>query len=227
MNGLSNMRDEIRIHSGEVFEQVYLNAPGLDLHIVQEAGSRVRLHVINIYGEGLSAYTDPVSHEICLEQVGEGCSTEIYSMAFLRGEEQVSLHTHITHAVGGGVSKQVAKYVLDEQARGAFWGELCIAKDAQQTETEQVNKNLLLSADAHMRTRPQLEIYADDVKASHGATTGQLDETALFYMQQRGLSEATARQMLVAAFVKDVVETITDTALRDRLVDAIDRVVEQ
>lgn len=220
MNGLNNMLNTIHVPAGECLERVWLNTPGQHLHIVQEAGSRVRIHVINMYGvPDTDAYAGPVSHEILIDQVGSGCTTEVYSVAFLHGDEQVSLHTHITHAVGGGVSRQVAKYVLADRAQGAFWGELKIDRDAQQTETEQVNRNLLLSPDAHMRTRPQLEIYADDVKASHGATTGQLDESALFYMQQRGLSEPTARQMLVDAFVKDVIDTIPDTSLRQHLLD--------
>ena len=105
-------------------------------------------------------------------------------------------------------------------------GDLKIAQDAQQTEAHQTNRNLLLSETAEMRTQPQLEIYADDVKATHGASTGQLDESALFYMQQRGIDKQKARQLLVNAFMKDVLNTISDEALREQLLNAIDGVVE-
>ena len=134
--------------------------------------------------------------------------------------------THVHHNVGGGESKQLIKFVLDENAKGEFFGELKIAPNAQKTEAHQTNRNLLLSDTAVMRTRPQLEIYADDVKATHGASTGQLDESALFYMQQRCLSEQTARRLLIGAFMKDVLETISDDAQREQLVQAIDGVVE-
>ena len=134
--------------------------------------------------------------------------------------------TNVQHLVGGGSSKQLIKFVLDDASQGEFYGQLRIAPDAQKTEAHQTNRNLLLSDKALMRTRPQLEIYADDVKATHGATTGQLDESALFYMQQRCLDEATARRLLIAAFMKDVLETISDEALRERLMTAVEPIRE-
>ena len=153
-------------------------------------------------------------NNIVVEQVGEGCSTEIYALAFLHGDESVTAETHVTHAVGGGTSNQLVKFVLADNSRGSFIGDLKIAPDAQQTEAHQTNRNLLLSDTAEMRTRPQLEIYADDVKATHGASTGQLDESALFYMQQRGIDKQKARQLLVNAFMKEVVETISDEKIK-------------
>ena len=157
-----------------------------------------------------------------MEQNGENCRTEIYGLAFLHGEEQVQLTTNVQHLVGGGSSKQLIKFVLDDAAQGEFYGQLWIAPDAQKTEAHQTNRNLLLSEQAVMRTRPQLEIYADDVKASHGATTGQLDDSALFYMQQRCLDESTARKLLIAAFMKDVLETIMDETLREQMLTQIE-----
>ena len=217
---------ELRLHSGEVFERVFVNEPPLDLRIVQEADSRVKIHVVNF--SEYSEYSDnsEILNKITVDQQGEGCVTEIYGLGYLRGEDHVETETHVRHIVGGGESKQLFKYVLADRSQGAFYGELLIAKDAQKTRTEQVNRNLLLSREAQMRTRPQLEIYADDVQASHGATTGQLDESALFYMQQRGINRDEAYRMLVAAFLKDVLETVADEETRTRLMDAIDRVVE-
>ena len=219
---------EIIIHSGERFEQVYLNEPGLDLHFVQEAGSTLKIHVLNI-PDGTSGDRDiEISNNIVVEQTGEGCETEIYALAHLQGEAHVTTETHVKHAVGGGKSNQLLKFVLEDDARGRFIGDLKIAPDAQKVEAHQTNRNLLLSETAEMRTQPQLEIYADDVQATHGASTGQLDESALFYMQQRGIDKEKARQLLVGAFMKEVIEAIGEqhSAVREQLLNAIDGVVE-
>ena len=217
---------EITIHSGETFEKVFLNEPNIDLHILQEAGSRVKIHVLNIPAEKLRDREIEISNNIVVEQTGEGCETEIYGLAYLRGSEKVTTETHVHHAVGGGRSNQLLKFVLDDSAHGRFIGDLKIAPDAQKTEAHQTNRNLVLSENAEMRTQPQLEIYADDVQATHGASTGQLDETALFYMQQRGIDKEKARQLLVGAFMKEVIEAISDEALREQLLNAIDGEIE-
>ena len=203
----------MKVSKGDIFERVFINEE-VNLQIDQEAGSHVKIHVIN------------ASFSITVNQLGEGCITEIYGLENLHGEENVKAETHVTHAVGGGSSTQLIKFVLDDNARGHFIGDLKIAPDAQHTEAHQTNRNLLLSDTAEMRTQPQLEIYADDVKATHGASTGQLDESALFYMQQRGISKEKARQLLVNAFMKDVLATISDETLREQLLDSIDGVVQ-
>ena len=203
----------MKVCKGETYERVFVNEE-VNLNIEQEADSHVKIHVINA----------PFS--ITVNQIGEGCTTEIYGLEHLRGEDDVTAETHVTHSVGGGTSNQLIKFVLYDNARGRFIGDLKIAPDAQQTEAHQTNRNLVLSETAEMRTQSQLEIYADDVKATHGASTGQLDESALFYMQQRGIDKEKARQLLVNAFMKDVLNTISDEALREQLLDAIDGVVE-
>ena len=203
----------MKVCKGETYERVFVNEE-VNLNIEQEADSHVKIHVINA----------PFS--ITVNQIGEGCTTEIYGLEHLRGEDDVTAETHVTHSVGGGTSNQLVKFVLEDNARGRFIGDLKIAPDAQQTEAHQTNRNLVLSETAEMRTQPQLEIYADDVKATHGASTGQLDESALFYMQQRGIDKEKARQLLVNAFMKDVLNTISDEALREQLLNAIDGVVE-
>ncbi len=217
---------EITIHSGETFERVFLNEPEVNLHIVQDAGSHVKIHVLNIPVDKSRDREIEISNNIVVEQTGEGCETEIYGLAYLRGSEKVTTETHVHHAVGGGRSNQLLKFVLDDSAHGRFIGDLKIAPDAQKTEAHQTNRNLVLSENAEMRTQPQLEIYADDVQATHGASTGQLDETALFYMQQRGISKEKARQLLVGAFMKEVIEAISDEALREQLLNAIDGEIE-
>ena len=203
----------MKVSKGDIFERVFIREE-VHLQIEQEAGSKVKIHVINA----------PFS--ITVNQLGEGCQTEIYGLENLHGEENVTAETHVTHSVGGGSSNQLIKFVLADNARGRFIGDLKIAQDAQETEAHQTNRNLLLSETAEMRTQPQLEIYADDVKATHGASTGQLDESALFYMQQRGIDKQKARQLLVNAFMKDVINSISDETLREQLLNAIDGVVE-
>ena len=203
----------MKVSKGDIFERVFINEE-VHIQIDQEAGSHVKIHVINA----------PFS--ITVNQLGEGCQTEIYGLEHLHGEEFVTADTHVTHAVGGGTSVQLIKFVLDDNSRGRFIGDLKIAPDAQQTEAHQTNRNLLLSDSAEMRTQPQLEIYADDVKATHGASTGQLDESALFYMQQRGIDKQKARQLLVNAFIKEVINTISDDALREQLLNTIDGEIE-
>ena len=224
---------KVILHKGEVFERMFINEPSLELNIEQEAGSRVKIHVINFFGITGGRDTGmPIHNSITISQLGEGCETEIYALAYLHGEEEVTTETHVTHAVGGGTSNQLIKFVLDDNSHGRFVGDLKIVPDAQKTEAHQTNRNLLLSEAAEMRTQPQLEIYADDVQATHGASTGQLDESALFYMQQRGIDKQKARQLLVNAFMKEVLDKIPESLIHSLpdslspLLNSIDGVVE-
>lgn len=212
----------MKVSKGDIFERIFIDEE-VNLHIEQEAGSKVKIVVVNWN-------TDLITNRIDIEQLGEGCETEVYALAYLKGEEKVTTETHVKHAVGGGKSEQLIKFVLDDNARGHFIGDLKIAKDAQKTEAHQTNRNLVLSDTAVMRTQPQLEIYADDVKATHGASTGQLDESALFYMQQRGIDKEKARQLLIGAFMKEIVDKIPDERIKElineRLLNSIDGEIE-
>ena len=217
----------MKVSKGEIFERVFFNEAEVSLQLEQEAGSRVRIVVVNLPEDHNGS--KEFRNSITVEQVGEGCETEIYALAFLHGQQSVMTETHMKHAVGGGSSNQLIKFVLDDESRGRFVGDLKIAQDAQKTEAHQTNRNLLLSETAEMRTQPQLEIYADDVKATHGASTGQLDESALFYMQQRGISKQKARQLLVGAFMKEVLDKIPEALIPEALkplLNTIDGVVE-
>jgi Fe-S cluster assembly protein SufD len=138
-------------------------------------------------------------------------------MGLLHDSQQAHVRTRVIHNIGGGYSSQIIKFVLDDQSKGSFRGELKILPDAQQTEAYQTNRNILLSRQADMLTEPQLEIYADDVKASHGATTGQLDDSALFYMQQRCISRDVAAKLLLQAFFEEVVGTLSDENVREEI----------
>ena len=216
----------LNLNKGEHKELVFINEANLDLHISQAQDSSLRIIVIN-YPLTSCIVNRQSSTNIEVHHAGTGCSTEIYVLAYIKNKDCAHTCTRIHHDVGEGQSKQVIKYILADEAQGAFLGELKILPDAQKVSAEQTNRNLLLCEKATMRTQPQLEIYADDVKASHGATTGQLDESALFYMQQRGIDPQTARRMLVVAFMQDIISQISDEKSREQLLQAIDGVVEE
>ena len=152
-----------------------------------------------------------------LDKTGEGAEINLCGMAIADKNQHVDNHTSIDHAVPNCTSNELFKYVLDDQSVGAFAGLVLVRPDAQHTNSQQTNRNLCATRDARMYTQPQLEIYADDVKCSHGATVGQLDEGALFYMRSRGIAEKEARLLLMFAFVNEVIDTIRLEALKDRL----------
>jgi len=121
---------------------------------------------------------------------------------------------HVEHASPHCSSRQFYNGILDGHAHGVFHGRIVVHKDAQKTDAKQTNRNLLLSDDAQIDTKPQLEIYADDVKCTHGATIGQIEENALFYLQSRGIDEASARRLLLLAFASECVERMKSGAAR-------------
>ena len=148
---------------------------------------------------------------------GEGAETSINGLAIGDKEQHIDNRTLVDHKTGRCTSNELYKYILDEESTGVFSGKMLIREGAQHTVSEQTNRNLCLTSCAHMYAQPQLEIYADDVKCSHGSTVGQLDENAMFYMQQRGIPAKEARHLLMYAFAGEVIEKIDIEALRDRL----------
>lgn len=209
------------IAAGETRELVLFNEANMDWHVVQEAGSVLRVHIIYLSKDDKGAQWHS---SLTIEQNGKGCRSEIYGMGLLHDSQQAHVRTRVIHNIGGGYSSQVIKFVLDDHSKGSFRGELKIQPDAQQTEAYQTNRNILLSRQAEMLTEPQLEIYADDVKASHGATTGQLDDAALFYMQQRCIDRETASKLLLQAFFDEVVSTMNDDD-QERVIQLIQEIL--
>jgi Fe-S cluster assembly protein SufD len=124
-------------------------------------------------------------------------------------------------------SRQFYNGVLDDHAHGVFHGRIIVHKDAQKTDAKQTNRNLLLSDDAQMDTKPQLEIYADDVKCTHGATIGQIDQEALFYLRSRGIDETSARKLLLLAFAGECLERMSNGAARGHIATLIDTAMFQ
>ncbi len=148
---------------------------------------------------------------------GEHAECTLNGLSLATGAQHIDNHTAIDHAQPNCASHELYKSIHDGHSRGVFNGKIFVRKDAQKTDARQTNKTLLLSDDAIMNTKPQLEIFADDVKCTHGATIGQLDEDQVFYLRARGIGEEQARDILTFAFAADVVERIHVETLRERL----------
>ena len=148
---------------------------------------------------------------------GEHAECTLNGLSLATGTQLIDNHTTIDHAKPNCASHELYKSILDGKSRGVFNGKIFVRKDAQKTDAKQTNKTLLLSDDATVDTKPQLEIFADDVKCTHGATVGQLDEDQVFYLRARGIGETEARDILTLAFAKDVANRIHVDAVREQV----------
>lgn len=155
--------------------------------------------------------------------VGRGAEANLLGCAISDAEQHIDNNTLIEHSAPACSSHELYKYVVDQQSTGAFAGRILVHEEAQQTDSDERNANLVCTPQARMYTQPMLEIYSDDVKCSHGSTVGQLSDEALFYMLQRGISEADARLLLKQAFASEVIDRISLVPLRDRLHLLIDK----
>ncbi len=152
---------------------------------------------------------------------GPGAEVMLDGLYLVDGTQHVDHQTRIEHIAPNCASHEVYKGILDGAAHGVFNGKVYVHPEAQKTDGKQTNNNLLLSADAQVDTKPQLEIFADDVKCTHGATVGRLDDIALFYLRSRGIAGRSARTLLTYAFAADVLQRIADPTVRDALQDAV------
>lgn len=152
---------------------------------------------------------------------GSGAHCGLNGAYLIKGREHCDNTTLIEHLVPHTTCREVFKGVLDDEARGVFQGKIVVHKDAQKTDGHQLSKALLLSDNAEMDAKPELEIYADDVKCSHGATTGQLDTSALFYLRSRGIPDALARNLLIQSFVAEALDEISDPDVRQAMADLV------
>lgn len=147
-------------------------------------------------------------NDVDAELTGAGSDCQLFGLYAGQDRQVMDNRTVITHQTPQATSNQVYKGILDKESRGVFNGKIRVGQNAQKTEAHQLNQNLILSEKAHADSKPQLKIFADDVKCSHGATVGQLDKTAMFYLQSRGIAKEVARSMLTFAFANDVVDSI-------------------
>ena len=180
------------------------------IHAAQAHGSRLASHSIAL-GAAIAR------NDITTTFDGERCEASLNGLYLVRGRQHVDHHTRIDHFKPDGVSREYYRGLLDGASRGVFNGKVVVHPQAQRSDARQVNHNLLLSKDAEIDTKPQLEIYADDVRCTHGAAVGQLDEAQLFYLRSRGIEEATARSLLIYAFAREVIERIRVDSLRAAL----------
>ena len=218
--------DDRRFLATQVIEAYVGENAGLDLYcleethaknvrvsnvfISQQANSRVNHNVITLHNGTTRNRTD-------LAFEGEGAECNLAGCVIADKDQHVDYNTLIDHKVGHCTSNELYKYVLDENAVGAFAGKVLVRHGAQHTTSQETNQNLCTTKTARMFTQPMLEIYADDVKCAHGSTVGQLNDAALFYMQQRGISKKEAKLLLEFAFINEVIDHMKLEPLRDRL----------
>ncbi len=181
-----------------------------NVYIEQQANSRLNHNVITLHN-GITR------NRLDLVFKGEGAECFCNGCVIADKNQVVDNNTLIDHQVGHCTSNELYKYVLDDEARGAFAGRVLVRKGAQKTTSQETNQNLCATKTARMFTQPMLEIYADDVKCAHGSTVGQLNDAAIFYMQQRGVSREEAKLLLQFAFINEVIDKVELEPLRDRL----------
>ena len=181
-----------------------------NVYIDQQANSRVNHNVITLHN-GVTR------NRLDLTFSGEGAECQCYGCVIADKQQHVDNNTLITHRVPHCTSNELYKYVLDDKATGAFAGRVLVEQGAQKTTSQMTNQNLTATREARMHTQPMLEIYADDVKCAHGSTVGQLNDAALFYMRQRGITLQEAKTLLQNAFINEVIDKMQLEPLRDRL----------
>lgn len=180
------------------------------IHVEQLQGSSFFSHNLSL-GAGLAR------NDITVRLAEQQAECRLYGAYCIGGSQHVDFHTQIDHVESSCYSRELYKGVVQDRARAVFNGMVVVHSDAQQSDAQLMNKNLLLSAKAEVDTKPELQIYADDVKCSHGATVGQLDPAALFYLQSRGIPEKEAQAMLVAAFMNEILQPIEPTGIQQLL----------
>ncbi len=183
--------------------------------VQQKRDSRFAIHTICLEGKILR-------NNLNIAVQGQNCETKLNGVYLASGTEHFDNHTYVDHIAPNCSSSENYKGIIDDKATAVFNGKVMVQPDAQKINGFQSNQNILLSDEATVNSKPELEIYADDVLCSHGSTTGQLDEEAMFYLQTRGVSESSARKMLIRAFVFDVLDEIKLDAFRTHVEDLVD-----
>lgn len=220
-NNLTNNVNEIYCHP-------YSNAQWYTLqHIGDTCALIETTQVYQEQNSTFSAYTISLKGKLIrnnmnVEVDAEHCETNLFGVYLTKGSQHVDNHTLIDHKKPNCNSNELYKGIMNESSTGVFNGKVFVRPDAQKTNAFQSNQNILLTDKATINTKPELEIYADDVKCSHGSTTGQMDDVALFYLQSRGISKDAARKLLVAAFANDVIEKVTIDSVREALTSYIE-----
>lgn len=219
-SSFSNVVTEIILHKDARVEYYKIqNEEGSAYHV---GTTQVHQEAKSVFaGTTISIGGSIIRNNMNIVLNAEYCEATMYGLSLLKGMQHVDNHTIADHAKPNCLSNELYKAILDDKSSGVFNGKIFVKQDAQKTNAFQSNKNILLSKDASMNTKPQLEIFADDVKCSHGATIGQLDEEPLFYLRSRGISEEKAKALLVTAFAQDIIDHIKIEPLKEALITVI------
>ena len=212
----TNAVTQVLAHEGAVIDHYKLQRESASAFHMASLGY-VQGRSATVSNHSLSLGARLARHDIRCELDGEGADVTLNGLYVVKGSQHVDHHTVIDHRVPHCTSRELYKGVLDDASSGVFNGRIIVRADAQKTDSQQSNKNLLLSDDALVNTNPQLEINADDVKCAHGATIGQLDPEAVFYLRSRGIAHKDARRILTEGFMADVSDRIRLAAVRDTL----------
>ncbi|WP_447895637.1 Fe-S cluster assembly protein SufD [Vreelandella sp. GE22] len=212
----TNVVAELMLDRGAILNHYKLQeAPLGDFHVASIHVEQSRDSVYTSYNLNLGGAL--ARNDIIADLNGENAYTNLYGLFFGQGRQHVDNHTKVNHNAALTFSNENYKGILGDRAHGVFNGRVYVKRDSQKIEGFQSNQNLLLSDRAHIDAKPELEIYADDVKCSHGTTTGQLDEEAVYALRTRGIDEATARGLLTLAFAGEVLEQVTLDAIAERV----------
>lgn len=216
--------NSIRIAAGEKYRKVVLLKKGSDNipfnHIILETDSFLEICFVILPGADfdLTLITDLVGH---------GANVNIYGTYICSDDEKVSITTDIRHRVPHCISNQMINGIAGGSSKASFNGRIVVAPNAQKTEAYQSNHNVVLCAKAKVETNPQLEIYADDVKCSHGATIGALNEDEIFYMRSRGISEAEAKFLQMLSFVSPILNKIKQGTEREKIMTEVSKAIKE
>jgi Fe-S cluster assembly protein SufD len=234
--GLTNLVADIEVHANASLDLVIVQSETGGRSLDEdgdsdEAGFYISTVSARVARDGrftshtLSAGGSLVRNDLDVVLAEEGAECHLRGLFLGSGHRIVDNHTSVDHAVPNGSSSELYKGILGGRSKGIFRGRVLVRPDAQKTDATQSNPNLLLSEGAEIDTKPQLEIYADDVKCSHGATVGQLDEDALFYMRSRGIGLADARELMIRAFANEILDAIPidDGALYEAIANSLQR----
>jgi Fe-S cluster assembly protein SufD len=222
----SNAVTELHVEEGATLRRIELQLPSAESRHIGSTVARLEKDS-HFHGHTFTLSGALVRNSLRLELAGEGADCTLDGLSVGSDEQHIDNHLFIHHAVPHCTSDQFYRTMLADRSRGVFSGNVLVGVDAQRTAAQQSSRSLLLSDQAEADNRPQLEIHADDVRCTHGATVGQLDDEALFYLRSRGLDQATAKMLLTGAFCGEVVNRLPDTPFRAALAALVSERLQQ
>jgi Fe-S cluster assembly protein SufD len=217
----TNLVSEYRLHENSILNYYRLQNDAGSYQVNNSTVKQLAKSVVNSFVFSFDGSVIRNNSIFSIE--AEHCESNFYGLYLPSGKSLIDNHTVADHRLPNCVSNELYKGIISDSAKGVFNGKIFVRPDAQKTNAFQSNRNILLSDTASINTKPQLEIWADDVKCSHGCTTGQLDKEALFYLQSRGLSQEQAKTLLLTAFASEVIGKVQDVKLKDE----IERIVSE